>query len=133
MNHILIPSRKKDKKPPRHGGSLNVFAIDDIKMMTGFEVEPVIAGETEIKAVQSKYFGGGSAAGGASAAGADMQEIINSMGGVSGDNLEVVEEKEDIDIAKLEAAGEDARSSDWSTSSSPRRSGPGPRHPHRAL
>jgi len=109
MNHILIPIAKKDKKlTVAMADPLNVFAIDDIKMMTGFEVEPVIAGETEIKAVQSKYFGGGSAAGGASAAGADMQEIINSMGGVSGDNLEVVEEKEDIDIAKLEAAGEDA-------------------------
>jgi type IV pilus assembly protein PilB len=109
INHILIPIAKKDKKlTVAMADPLNVFAIDDIKMMTGFEVEPVIAGEVEIKAVQAKFFGGGTGEGGAATAGADMQEIINAMGGTSGDNLEVVEEKEDVDISKLEAAGEDA-------------------------
>jgi type IV pilus assembly protein PilB len=108
LNHILIPIAKKDKKlTVAMADPLNVFAIDDIKMMTGFEVEPVIAGETEIKAVQAKYFGGGSGEA-AGAAGADMQEIINAMGGGTVDNLEVLEEKEDVDISKLEAAGEDA-------------------------
>lgn len=111
LNHCLIPILKKDKKlTVAMADPLNVFAIDDIKMMTGFEVEPAIASEAEIKAMQAKYYGGAAAAGGAGGggeAGGDMQEILNSMGG--GDNLEVMEEKqEDMDISKLEAAGEDA-------------------------
>jgi type IV pilus assembly protein PilB len=110
LNHCLIPIVKKDKKlTVAMADPLNVFAIDDIKMMTGFEVDPAIASETEIKAMQSKYYGSssGGAAGGGADAGGDMQEIINSMG--AGENLEVMEEKTDeIDISKLEAAGEDA-------------------------
>ncbi|HVM32565.1 MAG TPA: ATPase, T2SS/T4P/T4SS family, partial [bacterium] len=107
LNHVLIPIVRKDKKlTVAMADPLNVFAIDDIKMMTGFEVEPAIASEAEIKAMQAKYYGGAAASGGAEA-GADMQEILGSMGGDT--NLEVMEEKqEEMDISKLEAAGEDA-------------------------
>ena len=113
LNHCLIPIVKKDKKlTVAMADPLNVFAIDDIKMMTGFEVEPAIASETEIKAMHAKYYGTGGASGGAASggpeAGGDMQEILNSMGG-GDNNLEVMEEKEEeMDISKLEAAGEDA-------------------------
>jgi len=113
LNHCLIPIVKKDKKlTVAMADPLNVFAIDDIKMMTGFEVEPAIASETEIKAMHAKYYGtggttSGAAGGGGAEAGGDMQEIINSMGGDN--NLEVMEDKEEeVDISKLEAAGEDA-------------------------
>lgn len=98
INHCLIPIVKKDKKlTVAMADPLNVFAIDDIKMMTGFEVEPAIASETEIKAMHSKYYGtaaggsGSSGGGGGGEVGGDMQEIINSMG--AGENLEVMEEK----------------------------------------
>ena len=102
VNHCLIPIVKKDKKlTVAMADPLNVFAIDDIKMMTGFEVEPAIASETEIRAMQSKYYGsaaGASGGGGGGEAGGDMQEIINSMG--AGENLEVMEEKaEEMDIS----------------------------------
>jgi len=112
VNHCLIPIFKKDKKlTVAMADPLNVFAIDDIKMMTGFEVEPAIASEAEIKQVQAKYFGAAapSGEGGASAGevGGDMQEILNSMGGDP--SLEVMGEKEeDVDISKLEAAGAEA-------------------------
>ena len=36
----------------------NVFAMDDIKFMTGLNVEPVIASETSIQMAVSKYYGG---------------------------------------------------------------------------
>jgi type IV pilus assembly protein PilB len=38
----------------------NVFAMDDIKFMTGLNVEPVIASETSIQLAISKYFSGSS-------------------------------------------------------------------------
>src|SRR5512139_690481 len=35
----------------------NVFAMDDIKFMTGFNVEPVVASETSITEALEKYYG----------------------------------------------------------------------------
>ncbi|MCP4303595.1 MAG: type II secretion system protein GspE, partial [bacterium] len=35
----------------------NVFAMDDIKFMTGYNVEPVIASETAIRSAIEKYYG----------------------------------------------------------------------------
>lgn len=110
IKYCLIPIVKKDRKlTVAMADPLNVFAIDDIKMTTQFEVEPAIASETEIKAMHAKYYGAAAGGGtGGNDTGGDMQEILNSMGS-GGDNLEVVEEKADeIDISKLEAAGEDA-------------------------
>ena len=37
----------------------NVFAMDDIKFMTGFNVEPVVASETAIGEAITKFYGGG--------------------------------------------------------------------------
>ena len=37
----------------------NVFAIDDIKFMTGYNVEPVVASETAIKETIKRYYQGG--------------------------------------------------------------------------
>ena len=38
---------------------LNVFAMDDVRIMTGLEVEPVIASDAEIDAAINEYFGTG--------------------------------------------------------------------------
>ena len=38
----------------------NVFAMDDIKFMTGLNVEPVIASETSIQLAIAKYYSGSS-------------------------------------------------------------------------
>src|SRR6476659_790589 len=35
----------------------NVFAMDDIKFMTGYNVEPVVASETAVVAAIQKYYG----------------------------------------------------------------------------
>src|SRR5512144_1959143 len=35
----------------------NVFAMDDIKFMTGYNVEPVVASETAVIAALEKYYG----------------------------------------------------------------------------
>src|SRR3954465_14707292 len=43
----------------------NVFAMDDIKSMTGYNVEPVVASETAVIEAIQKYYGKSIAAGGA--------------------------------------------------------------------
>ena len=35
----------------------NVFAMDDVKFMTGYKVEPVVASETEIRGSIDRYYG----------------------------------------------------------------------------
>jgi type IV pilus assembly protein PilB len=42
----------------------NIIVIDEIKFMTGFNVEPVVASETEIIDAIKKYYGGGGAVAG---------------------------------------------------------------------
>src|SRR5216117_4567707 len=41
----------------------NVFAMDDLKFMTGYNVEPVVASETAVMAAIQKYYGKAAAAG----------------------------------------------------------------------
>src|ERR687897_2458591 len=41
----------------------NVFAMDDIKFMTGYNVEPVVASETAVVEAIQKYYGAKAAAG----------------------------------------------------------------------
>src|SRR5713226_7063180 len=39
------------------GDPTNVFAMDDIKFMTGYNVEPVVASETALRSAIDKYYG----------------------------------------------------------------------------
>src|ERR1700704_4705799 len=54
----------------------NVFAMDDIKFMTGYNVEPVVASETAvIEAIQTYYGKAAAAAAGGNGAGASALEV----------------------------------------------------------
>ncbi len=79
---------------------LNVFATDDLRLMTGCEINPVIASETEIKNAIEKYY----------SVKGSMDDIIKEMSEPGDDgNLEVLkEEEEEEDLAMLAAAGEEA-------------------------
>lgn len=76
---------------------LNVSAIDDIKLMTGFEVEPVLASESDIKQSIVKCF---------STSSVEMEEVMKDLENVR--DIEVVGAEEELDTAKLAAASEDA-------------------------
>ncbi len=64
----------------------NVFAMDDIKFMTGLNVEPVIASETSILMAIAKYYGGSSEIDIFDAAFAVEAEAIGLKNGKSGRN-----------------------------------------------
>ncbi len=80
----------------------NVFAMDDIKFMTGYNVEPVVASEQAVaEAIQKYYSNGGKAAGGGSSL--DMvSRALEDASQTTGDDVEVLEELEEIDVAALE-------------------------------
>jgi type IV pilus assembly protein PilB len=102
----------------------NVFAMDDIKFMTGYNVEPVVASETAVVDAIQKYYGkvsatpgggggGGGGGNGATQSGASALEVasraLEEMPalGDAGD-VEVLEEFEEISAEALAKQGEEA-------------------------
>ena len=78
----------------------NVFAMDDIKFMTGFNVEPVVASESAIGEAISRFYGGSAA---------DSEELSKMMKDlVEDEELELAAEEAELDAASLEKAAEEA-------------------------
>ncbi len=73
----------------------NIFAIDDIKFMTGYNVEVVVAAEASIKTAIDKYYD-------------QSASFDDVMGDLDDIDLEVVDEDDEIDSSELEKASEDA-------------------------
>jgi type IV pilus assembly protein PilB len=91
----------------------NVFALDDIKFMTGYNVEPVVASETAVGEAIAKYYAGSArqaAANGNGASSANTLEIATRAleDTVSADDVEVLEELEELDVTSLERQGGEA-------------------------
>src|ERR1700685_1645102 len=78
----------------------NVFAMDDIKFMTGFNVEPVVASETAISEAINKFYG----------AAESVEELDKVMKDLAGEDeaLELAGEESEMDLASLEKAAEEA-------------------------
>src|SRR6187200_2817367 len=96
----------------------NVFAMDDIKFMTGYNVEPVVASETAVVDAITKYYGkagttNGNGGGYAAPSGPSALEVaskaLDDMPVLSdtGD-VEVLEEFEEISAEALAKQGEEA-------------------------
>src|SRR5271169_3016903 len=79
----------------------NVFAMDDIKFMTGFNVEPVVASETAIGEAITRFYGG---------AESNHEELSKMMKDLALDDqeLELSSEEAEMDTATLERAAEEA-------------------------
>jgi type IV pilus assembly protein PilB len=78
----------------------NVFAMDDIKFMTGFNVEPVVASETAISEAIHKFYGDIES----------VEELDKVMKDLADDEaLELTgEDAESMDLEELEKAAEEA-------------------------
>jgi type IV pilus assembly protein PilB len=77
----------------------NVFAMDDVKFMTGFNVEPVVASETAISDAISRCYGGANANG---------EELTNLMRDLVEEELELAPDDAELDAEALEKAAEEA-------------------------
>src|SRR5712664_2898719 len=73
----------------------NIFAIDDIKFLTGYNVEVVVAAEEAIRRAIERYY----------EKGADLDEV---MAGFDDKEFEVVGDEEGPSVEELEKAVEDA-------------------------
>jgi type IV pilus assembly protein PilB len=79
----------------------NVFAMDDIKFMTGFNIEPVVASESSIMHGIEKAYG--------SSPEEDLEQVMQTMNEL-GDatDVELQSEQEQMDLAELEKAADEA-------------------------
>jgi type IV pilus assembly protein PilB len=90
----------------------NVFAMDDIKFMTGYNVEPVVASETAVlEAIQRYYAMGGRAAGAPEQQQSTLDIVSRALEETSAagtDDVEVIQDLEEIDVNSLEKQGGEA-------------------------
>src|SRR5215467_10079325 len=77
----------------------NVFAIDDIKFMTGFNIEPVVASEPAIAEAMEKAYG-------SSAPEENVGELLASLGEDA--DVELQAEAEEMDLSSLENSAAEA-------------------------
>ena len=78
----------------------NVFAMDDIKFMTGYNVEPVVASELGIKAAIDNYYG--------STSSLELKKVMEDLQQGESADLEVLEEEEEMDLESLVDSAEEA-------------------------
>ncbi len=74
----------------------NLHAIDDLKFMTGYSIEPVVASERSVLAAIERYH---------TTAGPSYDEV---MAGFDDAEITVAESTDDVNLSELERASEDA-------------------------
>jgi type IV pilus assembly protein PilB len=96
----------------------NVFAMDDIKFMTGYNVEPVVASETAVGDAITRYYavaktaaasaGGGMGLMGGASALEMATKTMEEMSIAGAEDVEVLEEIDEISAESLERQGGEA-------------------------
>jgi type IV pilus assembly protein PilB len=78
----------------------NVFAMDDIKFMTGFNIEPVVASESAILEGIEKAYG--------SSQEEDMEKMMASVAEMGEADVELQAEEEQLGLSELEKSADEA-------------------------
>ena len=79
----------------------NVFAMDDIKFMTGFNIEPVVASETAIMEGIEKAYG-------STTQEEDLEKVMQSVGMGDDADVELQAEEEQMGLDQLEKVADEA-------------------------
>ncbi len=78
----------------------NVFALDDVKFMTGYSVEPVIAGEEDLRGAIDRFYGTTHAV--------ELKRVMDDLQDEVIADLEVLEDDEELDLEQMSEHAEDA-------------------------
>jgi type IV pilus assembly protein PilB len=79
----------------------NVFAMDDIKFMTGFNIEPVVASESSIIEGIDKAYGASKEE--------ELEQVMQSMNDLGeGADVELQDEEHELELRELEKAADEA-------------------------
>jgi len=97
--HRVIPvSRSGSSLIVAMADPTNLHAIDDIKFLTGFNVEPVVASETAVHAAIERYY---------AQTGPSYDEVMADFD-LGDDDIDFTADEEDVNAVELEKASEDA-------------------------
>jgi type IV pilus assembly protein PilB len=105
QKHMVVPlSRVGSTLTVASTDPTNVFAMDDIKFMTGFNVEPVVATEASIMEALEKYYGTQHAI--------ELKRVYEQIAQVDKESveldLEANGEEEEVSLDQLQRSSEDA-------------------------
>ena len=78
----------------------NVFAMDDVKFMTGYRVEPVVASESALRRAIEEHYGSTHAI--------ELKKVMEDLSDEAEADLEVLDDEEELDLATLEEESETA-------------------------
>src|SRR5271155_3454981 len=78
----------------------NVFAMDDIKFMTGFNIEPVVASESSIIEGIDKAYG--------TSKEEELEQVMQSINDAGEADVEVQTEEQQLELKELEKAADEA-------------------------
>ena len=97
--HLMLPiSITGDVLTLAMVNPLNIMALDDLRMLTSFEIERVVAVESELVAAIEKNYGGGRAH--------DLYDEL--IGGRKDQEITVVEDEDSVeDVSELESGADD--------------------------
>jgi type IV pilus assembly protein PilB len=80
----------------------NVFAMDDIKFMTGFNIEPVVASESSILEGIDKAYGA------SKEKEEDLESVMQSMSEMTEEDVELQADAQEMGLSELEKAADEA-------------------------
>ncbi len=96
--HALIPvSRSGSSLIVAMADPTNLHAIDDLKFLTGYNIDPVVASETAVLAAIERYY----------AVGPNYDQVIAELD-LSDADIDYEADQEDINVLELEKESEDA-------------------------
>jgi type IV pilus assembly protein PilB len=73
----------------------NIFAIDDIKFLTGYNIQPVVSGEDAIRRAIDRYYD-------------KTSSLEDVMGDFDDSDIDLIQDHDDLDVGELAKASEDA-------------------------
>jgi type IV pilus assembly protein PilB len=73
----------------------NIFALDDIKFLTGYNIQPVVASEEAIRRAIDRYYD-------------QSTSLEDVMGDFDDSDIALIEDADDVDVNELAKASEDA-------------------------
>jgi len=78
----------------------NVFAMDDIKFMTGYNVEPVVASDSSLRKAIDNYYG--------STHSIELKKVMEDLADPDESDLEVLDDEEELDLENIQQQSEEA-------------------------
>jgi type IV pilus assembly protein PilB len=105
QKHLVVPlSRVGSTLTVACVDPTNVFAMDDIKFMTGFNVEPVVASEASISEALEKYYGTMHAI--------ELKKVYEQIAHPDRDSVELdldaIADEDDVSVDQLQRSSEEA-------------------------